>query len=145
MPHATYQTHVDAPTETIWGLLLDKIEHPEKYVPGVTGARILERFDHGVVREMASDRGTVRERITVDAAARLIRFTLEDHPDFEGTVVNRIVEPPSPAASGRPILEFTLDWRPRPGIAERPGDEADAARAIELAVLQTRRLAEAGA
>ncbi len=43
---------VSAPLEVLWKLLVDKIEHPQVYVPGVSEVKILEKDAQSTLREM---------------------------------------------------------------------------------------------
>ncbi len=135
MPRARHSSPVTAPVETIWALLLDKIEHPENYVPGVLDCEIVERGTDHVVRRMRSAAFEVVERITSNPASLTVRFELVDHPVYLGTVIN-VIEP-----AATPILTFELDWQRHDGAP----DKADLQAAIAGAVEHTRDLAEAAA
>lgn len=43
---------VEAEPETVWGVLLDSVENPQRYLPDAEGAKILERLAGGVVEEL---------------------------------------------------------------------------------------------
>jgi hypothetical protein len=139
MPQARFAESVNASVDTIWRLLEDKVEHPARYVPGVAESAILERFPGGVVRTMRLPHGPVTERITLDRDARLVTFALIDHPQWHGSVINRIDPAPS-GGDGAPVLVFEMDWRPHdPSTAPA----LDMNPTIRQAVLHTKALAEA--
>ena len=72
MPKASYSVQVKAPVEVVWRLLVDKIEHPGTYVPGVTAVKILDRQPGFVVRQMTAGGVNVVERITAFALERIL-------------------------------------------------------------------------
>lgn len=139
MPSHRVRSRVDASPETVWAVLLDKMEHPHRYIEDTLDAEILERRPDGLVRRMTLPGGVdFRERITADAAARTITFTLLDHPVYEGTVVNRL----EVVSEGGVELAFDLDWRARPGcVDERDPEELPGL--IRSSVMHTKRIAEA--
>jgi hypothetical protein len=137
MPKASYSVQVKAPVETVWRLLLEKIENPGAYVPGVESVTILDRQPGFVIRRMKVDDVEVVERITAFEKTHEIDFVLVDHPVYAGQVVNRIEPPLRPGLSC--TLTFTLDWRRKDG---QP-DTLDLQASIVQAVERTKALAEA--
>src|SRR3954471_6464811 len=105
MPFATFMAPVKAPIPTIWEMLLDKVENPSKYVPGVSKTEILERGAGWVVRRMQTDAFEVTERINIDLERLEIVFALIEHPRYTGMVVNRIWP-----GDDDPELMYTLNW-----------------------------------
>lgn len=105
---STYKTLVHAQVETVWGLLLDSLENPQGYLPGVEEARVIEKFADGVIRETKRNGIAVRERITADRNKLELLSELLEHPLYTGTVVTRLV----PASVQNPMaplhLEYTL-------------------------------------
>lgn len=132
-------SHIDATSETVWAVLLDKMEHPQRYMEDALDSEILVRGRLSVVRELVLPGGvTFRERISADLEAGTITYTLLDHPVYEGTVINQV----TPATGGGVDVAFTLDWKERPGcVADRDPEEALAL--IRSSVLHTKRIAEA--
>jgi hypothetical protein len=118
MPHATHTEPVNASVETIWRLLVDKIENPGAYLPGVRRVEILERTPDFVLRRLVTDTLELTERIARDARRLEIVYSLVDHPLYFGTVTNRIAPPEGPG--DLPLLTFTLDWREF-GTHQTPG------------------------
>lgn len=110
--------HIEAPPETVWALLVDKVEHPQRYLEGVLDYRILDRGEDWVLRELEVPDILFRERVQLDAASGTVTFTLEDHPCCEGRILNRMM----PGPDGTVDLEFLLDWQVRPGHVRRSAD-----------------------
>ncbi|MBK7293204.1 MAG: DUF1857 family protein [Holophagaceae bacterium] len=139
MPVHRASSQVDASPDTVWAVLLDKMEHPQRYIEDALDAEILDRADGSVVRQLVLPGGvSFREHIACDAAARTITFTLLDHPVYEGTVTNLLRILP---AGGVELL-FELDWQARPGC-EDDRDPEELPGLIRSSVLHTKRIAEA--
>ncbi len=139
MPKHRVSSQVDASLDTVWAVLLDKMEHPQRYIEDALDAEILGRDGDNVVRKLVLPGGvTFRERISADSGERTITFTLLDHPVFEGTVLNRLLVGPD----GRVELAFELDWRARPGCVDDRDPEEPLAL-IRSSVMRTKRIAEA--
>ena len=136
MPKASHSVQVKAPVDTVWRLLLDKIENPGAYVPGVTAVQILERQPGYVVRQMTAGGIEVTERITAFARSHEVDYVLLDHPVYAGQVVNRIEPPLQPGLSC--TLTFTLDWRRKDGQPDRLDLQPNIVQAVEA----TKALAE---
>lgn len=139
MPRHRVTSRVDASPETVWAVLLDKMEHPQRYIEDALDAEILERGASSVVRQLVLPGGVAfRERITADSRRRTVTFTLLDHPVYEGTVVNQLQVSPG----GEVELAFELDWRARPGCVD-DRDPEEPLTLIRSSVMHTKRIAEA--
>lgn len=137
MPCCIHRVTVNAPLETVWALLLDKLEHPQRYIESVMDYAILDRGDGWVLREMELPGAQwLRERIVVDEATHTQTYTLVAHPTFEGCVINRART--LPGTSGVE-LEFEMNWRARPGATEPSEDPCGM---IRSALEHTRDIAE---
>ncbi len=137
MPRASYTTSVQASIGTVWDLLLDKIENPGKYLPGVEKSKIIERSDEGVLRYMKTKAFEIREWITIDSKDFEITFLLVDHPKYSGKVVNKVA--PFPNAGNNVVnLTFAIDWTPKTKEAE----DDDMEPIVKQAVLHTKEIAE---
>jgi hypothetical protein len=147
MPHAEFSASVTAPATVVWGLVHDKIEHPERFVPGVTAVEIRSRAPDGsVVRAMTvADGSRVVERVTTDVGTLTVRFVAE--PDSEGPpgeVVNVVAATGGLADPGPVGLRFEARWSEPDDPAFRAGLDADAITdMLRAAVLQTKQHAEA--
>jgi hypothetical protein len=117
MRKISFGTNVQARPETVWELMLDRIEHPP--LPGISEVRIVERRDDFLIREVRARWMLIRERVTIDPARREIRFAMEEHPLFFGSAVLRAV----PLARQSPVapvyLSLTVNWAPKDAEAER--------------------------
>jgi hypothetical protein len=127
-----YAVSIHARMGTVWRILREKAEHPEKYLPGIDATRILERYPDGLLREIETRGLTIRERITFleEGEGRIVRYRLVDHPLMSGTVDYRLS--PTGRDSATPVtpatLNLVIDWVPRDDEAEtevlRDMDEA---------------------
>jgi len=106
MPFAHLSETIDAPIEVVWNFLLEKVEAPEKYVPGVQASEIIQRLPNAVLRKLRTDAFEIVESIVFDEAERVIQFNLEQHPLFTGSVVNKLEE-----RDGKTLFSFTRKWQ----------------------------------
>jgi hypothetical protein len=147
MPHAEFSAAVAAPAAVVWGLVHDKIEHPERFVPGVTAVEIRSRAPDGsVVRAMTvADGSRVVERVTADVGTLTVRFVAE--PDSEGPpgeVLNAVVATGGLADPGPVGLRFEARWSEPDDTGSRAVLEPAAVAAmLRAAVLRTKQTAEA--
>jgi ribosome-associated toxin RatA of RatAB toxin-antitoxin module len=138
MVYATFSAPVNAPLEVLWNLLIDKIENPQKYVPGISQVNILAKDNDHVLREMTIPTGIIKEKITYNVNTKEVVFTLVDNPNFSGTVINKIH---ISQVKNEPItLEFTLNWQLI--NFDSLSSESDMSETIKQAVLHTKQLAE---
>ncbi len=47
-----FRRWVHAEPETVWNVLLDGVENPQKYMADVTESRVMERFEGGMVKKL---------------------------------------------------------------------------------------------
>ena len=135
MPRAVEKVLVKAPKDTVWELLLDKAENPQRYLEGILDFRVLGRGEGWLRRELQlEDAQWLRETVRIEPDRGELTFHLEDHPVFEGRVVNRL-EPTGPDTVA---LTFEMDWGAKPGV--RPADCPVAL--IHGAIERTKAIAE---
>lgn len=68
--------------DRLWDLLVHKAAHPVAFVPSITRAEVVEKFDDGFVREIVlRDEVTVRERVRLEPQRRIV-FEQLDNPDL---------------------------------------------------------------
>ena len=140
MRKISFSTDVHAPFETIWELMLDRIEHPP--IPGIKEVRIIERQGDVLVREVRARWLLIRERVTVDKGKREIRYAMQEHPLFFGSATIRAV-PLSRQSPVSPVhLSMVVDWAPKSEEAERTIVETMPAE-IQQEVLSLKDEAEA--
>lgn len=139
MPFHRVSASVFASEESVWAVLLDKMDHPQRYIEDALGVDILERGPAAMVRQLVLPGGvTFRERVVPHPATRTVIFTLLDHPLYEGQVVNQLQR----GEEGRTELIFELDWTLRPGCVEER-DPEELLDLIRSSVMHTKRIAEA--
>ena len=99
------RTIVHAQWETIWELLLDRTENPQRYQPLVLTSEVIERSSGWVIREMKVQNMTIRERISLNDKEKTIQSELLEHPQFEGAIVTRLV----PTSTQNPMAPVYLE------------------------------------
>ncbi|BBD70580.1 ethyl tert-butyl ether degradation EthD [Nostoc commune NIES-4072] len=111
--YATYSIPVNAPLETVWDVLLDKMQNPQPYIPHVVEEfKILERYNNGILRKIRTPRMQMKEKVTVDEQAKKVIFTLVDHPLFTGELSNQVTLPANHNSGSLPIVTYTIDLQP---------------------------------
>jgi hypothetical protein len=103
--------------DDVWWGLVEKAENPLPYIPAITAATIVERFEGGLVRDI-EHHGTVREVVTFYPKERVL--FVRTHGSVRGTIDNEIVT----GEGGETALRFTFRLVPD-GI--EPGTPAAAA------------------
>ncbi len=85
----SFRTLVHAQLDTVWKLLLDRIESPQDYLHGVEEVKIVERSATGILRELKWEGKAVREKIIPDDAVHSITQEILEHPLYSGSMVIR--------------------------------------------------------
>ncbi len=102
---ANYSIPVNASSELVWKILLDKIENPGNYMPSpVEYTKTLEKYSDGMLREVKTSQMLVRERITIDEANRIITYDILNYPMFQPRFVNQVVQPQEQGKQSLPML-----------------------------------------
>lgn len=104
---------VHAEHDTLWNLLLDRLKDPQRFIPGVTETRLIDKKDNVTVREMRLHGDLVRERITIRAHESEIRHELLEHPQFTGAIVTRVVRTARQSPVAPQHLEYDLELTPK--------------------------------
>lgn len=112
MPKLEYFVPVDASLQTIWNVLLDRIENPSQYMLGVDSCEFLESTEDYAVREVTIQGIPLRERITIDERLGEVRYQLVEHPLFQGDVYNALIPPAADDPKATPVVQFRMDWQP---------------------------------
>jgi hypothetical protein len=112
MPKLVYFVPVDAELQTIWDVLLDRIEHPDRYLAGVESFSFPESEPDYAVREVMIEGTPLKERITVDERVGEVRYELVEHPFFQGEVYNALIPPAADDPKAKPVVQFRMDWQP---------------------------------
>lgn len=112
MPKVECFLPVDAELQTIWTVLLDRIEHPERYMAGVESCDFKENTETYAVREILIQGVPLTERITIDEHQGMVRYELLNHPLFSGDVYHELIPPDSADPKAKPVVRFRMDWMP---------------------------------
>jgi len=99
--------------DTLWNLLLERLQNPERFSPGVTEARFTDTQDNVMVREMMLHGERVKERITVYPHESEILHELLEHPQFTGTVRTRVVRTARQSPVAPQQLQYDLELLPK--------------------------------
>ena len=86
----SHSEQINSTFETLWILLLDKVQHPDRTIKEITNVEVLEKYDDGVLRQMHALGMTIRERITIDEQNKIVRFDLIENSMFTGYFINKV-------------------------------------------------------
>jgi len=128
-----YQIPIKAPKEIVWKVLVDKIEHPEKYITGVESTEFHITENGDMLRVMHRHGIVVKEVIQKEEEQLFTYFDLVKHPQYKGNIENRIIE-----QNGKTYLTYTLEWEAHEGDE----DVEWVNNWFEKAVLSTKKAAE---
>ncbi|MBF2057624.1 MAG: VOC family protein [Cyanobacterium sp. T60_A2020_053] len=113
---AHYSIPVNASSELVWQILLDKIENPGNYMPApVEYTHTLETYPDGMLREVKTSQMLVRERITIDEANRMITYDILNYPMFQPRFINQVVQPNDAGKQLNPMLVNVFQLTPLVG------------------------------
>jgi len=143
MPEYKYKVFVNARFEVIWQKLLDKIEHPEKYVEGISHVEMLENeSDHylRLIKFKNNNWQELKELIVADKSTGIIVYRLVDHPYFQGETINICR---STNQIYHTELEYQINWKPKDeNIKESAQDNNIDEETLQLAINQMKKIAE---
>ena len=122
--------------EKLWSLLLEKVEHPDRTIKEVQEVTVLERFHNGILRQMKALDMVITERIVIDENKKEIKFTLMNHPKYEGYFINRVQKLDSNSIQ----LTYIQNWTLKSGTTEQ--NELEFREIIKNAVLEMKKMAE---
>ena len=86
----SHSEQINSTFETLWNLLLDKVQHPDITIKEITHVEVLEKYDDGILRQMHALGMTIRERITIDEQNKIVRFDLIENSMFTGYFLNKV-------------------------------------------------------
>lgn len=118
MPKISYSSEVHAALDTIWKLLIEKVEQPQGYVPGAVQTRILQHYGNGVLREIKGEGGLIKEKVVIDRSHGQIHYFLLEHPHFTGRSVHRVVQASVQNPAAPQLVTIETDWSPKDEKAE---------------------------
>jgi len=104
---------VHAEHDTLWNLLLDRLKDPQRFIPGVTEARVIDQKENVTVRELRLHGDLVRERVTIRSHDSEIRHELLEHPQFTGSIVTKVVRTARQSPIAPQHLEYDLELTPK--------------------------------
>ena len=104
----SYSETINCSPEKLWGVLLEKAQHPERTIKEISQSKILQKYSDGFLREMTAVGMVIKERITVDENSHEIKFSLVDNEAFDGYFLNKME-----TKDNGLILTYLQDWRPK--------------------------------
>jgi len=103
----SHKEQINSTFETLWSLLLDKVQHPERTIKEITHVEVLEKYNDGILRQMQALGMTIKEKITIDRQNKTIRFELIENSMFTGYFLNRVE-----GHDGKLTLIYEQNWYP---------------------------------
>ena len=103
----SHNEQINSTIETLWALLLDKVQYPDRTIKEITHVEILEKYDDGILRQMQALGMIIKERITIDEQNKIIRFDLIENSMFTGYFLNKIE-----GYDGKLTLIYEQNWVP---------------------------------
>ena len=119
MRKISYSCEVHAALDTVWKLLVEKVEQPQTYMPGVIQSRILQHYGNGVLREIKGEGLLIKEKVVIDKSHGEVHYFLLEHPLFGGRVINRVVPSSVQSPVAPQVLTIEVDWVPKDEHAEQ--------------------------
>lgn len=143
MPEYKYKVFVNASFDVVWEKLLDKIEHPQKYLQGIKDVQILEKEKEHWLRLIQFENSTwqeLKELIAADKKTGFIVYRLVDHPFFQGETVN-ICRTTNQVYQSE--LEYQIHWKLKDQTKHESNEDQNIAQdALQLAVNEMKRISE---
>ena len=103
----SHSEQINSTFETLWTLLLDKVQHPDRTIKEVTHVEVLEKYDDGILRQMQALGMTIKERITINKQNKIVRFDLIENSMFTGYFLNKVE-----GYDGKLTLIYEQNWIP---------------------------------
>jgi Domain of unknown function (DUF1857) len=131
-----HQVKVNAPLPVLWGIMVDKMRAPYKYLPGITKDQVTIPRDISpmcVERKMNIGPTTMHEIITADEATLTVVYKSVPGAGSRGFVTNTIVE------DGQDLY---LDYTMQMVFKDESVSEAAMKEKIVEAVEHTKQVAE---
>ncbi|NJD23785.1 MAG: DUF1857 family protein [Betaproteobacteria bacterium] len=103
--------------EQLWEGLLQRVENPLPFLPGLEACRIVERSDDRLLRDLDFGPATIQDRVTL-ATAEWVRFDIVPSAEHAGGSLTISIEEPQP---GFLFLRFayTTTFAANPNSEER--------------------------
>ena len=103
----SHSEQINSTFETLWTLLLDKAQHPDRTIKEVTHVEVLEKYDDGILRQMQALGMIIKERITINEQNKIVRFDLIENSMFTGYFLNKVED-----YDGKLTLIYEQNWIP---------------------------------
>ena len=103
----SHSEQINSTFETLWTLLLDKVQHPDRTIKEVTDVEVLKKYDDDILRQMQALGMTIKERITIDEQNKTVRFDLIENSMFTGHFLNKVG-----GYDGKLTLIYEQNWIP---------------------------------
>ena len=103
----SHSEQINSTFETLWTLLLDKVQHPDRTIKEVTDVEVLKKYDDGILRQMQALGMTIKERITINKQNKIVRFDLIENSMFTGYFLNKVE-----GYDGKLRLIYEQNWIP---------------------------------
>ena len=103
----SYSKQIDSTFETLWTLLVDKVQHPDRTIKEITHVKILEKYDDGILRQMQALGMIIKEKIIIDKQNKMVRFNLIENSMFTGYFLNKVED-----YNGTLTLIYEQNWIP---------------------------------
>ena len=103
----SHSEQINSTFETLWTLLLDKAQHPDRTIKEVTHVEVLEKYDDGILRQMQALGMIIKEKITIDKQNKMVRFNLIENSMFTGYFLNKVE-----GYDGKLTLIYEQNWIP---------------------------------
>ena len=103
----SHNEQINSTIETLWALLLDKVQYPDRTIKEITHVEILEKYDDGILRQMQALGMTIKERITINKQNKIVRFDLIENSMFTGYFLNKVE-----GYDGKLTLIYEQNWIP---------------------------------
>lgn len=105
----TLQVVVHCEHKTLWNMLIDRLEHPERYTLGVADARLTQVGEDEFISEMTLHGEAVKERVLRRPYDGELRHEILEHPQFTGFIARKIVKTARQSPVAPLYLEYDLD------------------------------------
>jgi len=105
--HISHSKQINSTFETLWTLLLDKVQCPDRTIKEITHVKILEKYDDGILRQMQALGMIIKEKIIIDKENKMVRFNLIENSMFTGYFLNKVE-----GYDGTLTLTYEQNWIP---------------------------------
>lgn len=113
MRKTSYSSEVHASLETVWKVLVEKVEQPERHRPEAIRSRIVQQDGNGVLREALADALLLKDQALLDQGQGEIRCEMVDHPQYAAEVVLKVVASSVQNPEAPQLLTVEVRWHPK--------------------------------